>query len=211
MVVIRSLAISVTIAPVSACALSPTGPDSAASRAVKATLSPAKFTETGGEALLQLRASSSSAWQVTLPDWLSTTAPLFGVGNADISLSVGRSNADRSAAVLVNEARVEVVQQVAIRISATCFSGRPGELVLLACTAFLSRHRSGVPYGRIWAGFSAMGQTGRHHGPYTAGNADWDFRIPASQPVGKVTIPIHLEYGDGFTATARPEFTVLPR
>jgi hypothetical protein len=48
------------------------------------------------------------------------------------------------------------------------------------------------------------------YGPFTAGNYDWDVRIPSDQPVGTITIPIRVPYGDGFVATAFPQFSVLP-
>lgn len=209
----KSSLIGLAIVLSTSCAVSPTGPGSATTaRAVAATLSSAELSEVGGVVWLQIRTSGSGAWQVTLPDWISTTAPLFGVGNADLSLSVGRSDSDRSADLLVNQARLQIVQKVAVQISATCYSGRPGDVVLFACSAFLSRHRAGVMLnGRIWADFSGMGYSSNRTGSYVAGNADWDVHIPTTQAVGKVTIPIHVQYGDGFTATALPEFTVLPR
>lgn len=215
---VRSSAIiGVAIRLASACAVPPTGPNSVMtptqSCGVAATLSMATFTEAGGEALLSIRTSSACDWQVSLPDWIRTTAALSGSGDTDLGLAIERSNSDRSGAILVGRFRAEVVQQAAIRIQATCFSGRPGDVVPLACTAWIEHRRKPpvTPQGRIWADFSAMGQSGKRFGPYTAGNADWDVPIPADQPVGKVTIPIHLEYGDGFVATAFPEFNVLPR
>jgi hypothetical protein len=138
---------------------------------------------------------------------------LSGSGSTDLTLMVDRSNADRSGAIVAGQFRADVTQLAAIKIHATCFSGRPGDVALLACTAWREFRRVPpvTPQGRIWADFSAMGQAGQRFGPYTAGNADWDFRIPDDQPPGKVTIPIHLDYGDGFVASAFPEFTVLPR
>jgi hypothetical protein len=138
---------------------------------------------------------------------------LSGSGSTDLTLMVDRSNADRSGSIVAGQFRAEVTQNAAIKIHATRDSGRPGDLALLACTEWRENRRVPpvTPQGRNWADYSAMGKAGQRFGPYTAGNADLDFRIPDDQPPGKDTIPIHLEYGDGFIARAFTEFTVLPR
>jgi hypothetical protein len=83
--------------------------------------------------------------------------------------------------------------------------------VSLACAAHIE-HRPGpvVPIGRPSADFSALGKGTEVYGISTAGNYDWDVRIPADQPVGKITIPVRVPYGAGFVATASPQISVLP-
>jgi hypothetical protein len=175
-------------------------------------LSSATFTEAGGQSTLSIRTLLGGCqWSVTLPEWISTTAATSGAGSTDLPLTIARSGNDRTGTIVVSRVEREVRQQARIKLTATCFSGRPGDVVLLACTAIIE-HRPGpvVPIGRPSADFSPMGKGNEVYGPYTAGNYDWDLHIPADQPVGEITIPIRVPYGDGFVATAAPQFSVLP-
>jgi hypothetical protein len=176
------------------------------------TLSSASFTETGGQAILSIRtATPGCPWHATLPEWISAASATSGVGGADIVLTISRTEADRTGTIVVGESVIEVRQQTRIRLHAVCFSGRPGEFVPLACTAWIEYRMSPVgPVGRPTADFTAMGKGSEVFAPAVTGNHDWDLNVPANQPVGKFTIPIRLQYGDGFVAVVRPEFEVLP-
>jgi hypothetical protein len=191
---------------------SPAPATSTASCAPSVTLSASSFTEVGGQATLSILTPRwDCAWSATLPDWILPNAPTSGTGNRDLILTVPQSDTDRTGTIVVGASVREVRQEARKRLIATCFSGRPGDRVLLACTATVETRGMVTPVGRLSADFSALGGSSEVFSISVAGNYDWGIHIPANQPVGTVTIPMRLPYGEGSVAGARPQFRVSER